>query len=196
MLAGFSIWSIITPALIASLVTFYFNIRAEKKRAERDFISKAFDAARDDVRRAVEAAIDYYPYAHDERTPLREAKLWMGERDVRHSISALIEFSHPAGESRSVLQRALDDFIDSLTGGSFKSAEATPDLDQARKISSAGAKLRSTISAARHLELAAAVKSDVFSRSSQAAIAYLTANMGPEPDQSGGENDDSPAQIS
>jgi hypothetical protein len=139
---GFSVWNIITPALVASLITLYYNSRAEKRRAARDYISKVFDGARDDVRRAVEAAVEYFPVQPANRTTLQEAKLWMGERDVRHSVAALIEFSAGSAETRKLLEDALDDFISALTGGSFQATSGEADVAQARAVSAIGGKLR------------------------------------------------------
>jgi hypothetical protein len=176
--AGFSIWNIITPALVASLITLFYNSRAEKRRAVRDYISKTFDAARDDVRRAVEAAVEYFPVRPEERTPLQEAKLWRGERDVRHSIAALIEFSASNSETRKLLENALDDFISVLTGGSFQAGAGDADVAQARAVSAAGGKLRASIAMARQRELEAAVSSDIVSRNWQRASTYMSEPMG------------------
>jgi len=176
----FAVSSVVTPAVVASAVSLFFNHRSEKKRAARDYLTKAFDSARDDVRRAVEYAVDYFPLRSDERTPAKEARLLMGDRDVRLSIGALIDFSAESGPSRNLLQSALDDFISVLTGGSFQSSAADADLDQARLVASAGAALRAAIAKARHLELEDAVKSDVLSRSADRLRLYLNENMGVE----------------
>lgn len=162
--ADFSVWNIITPALVASLVTLFYNNRAEKRRATRDYISKVFDGARDDVRRAVEAAVEYYPVTPGKRTALQEAKVWMGERDVRHAISALLEFSEPRSSSQKVLEDALDHFISTLTGGSFQVTSGGSDVAQARAVAAAGGKLRASISTARQRELEDAVSADILSR--------------------------------
>jgi hypothetical protein len=177
---GFSIWNVITPALVAALITLFYNTRAEKKRAERDFISKSFDTARDDVRRAVEAGVAYFPEKADERTGALEATLWMGERDVRNSVSALIEFSAADCPSRDLLQSRLDDFVDALTGGSFQSVDASADLDQARKVAATGARLRASISTARQTQLRIAITADPFSKIAAKVGDYMTENLGPE----------------
>jgi hypothetical protein len=177
--AGFSLWSIITPAIVASFITLFLNIRSEKSRAARDFVSRAFDAARDDVRRATEAAVEYYPLPASDRTAAIEARLWMGERDVRHSVNAVIEFSTAGSDGQKLLQSSFDNFIDALTGGSFQSSEAEPDLEQVRKVASAGGELRASISMARQIELRQAISSDILSRSSAVAFAYMTENLGP-----------------
>jgi len=104
----------------------------------------------------------------------------MGERDVRSSVSGLIELSKLGSRSQTLLQQALDDFIDALTGGSFQSKSSAPDLEQVRKVASSGAKLRAAISTARQLELREAISSDILSRSAAAAASYLNENLGPE----------------
>lgn len=174
----FSIWNVATPALVASLITLFYNSRAEKRRAARDYISKVFDAARDDARRAVEAAVEYYPVSPADRTALQEAKLWMGERDVRHSLSALLGFSTGNRETQKLLEDALDNFISALTGGSFQASIGEPDVAQARAIAAAGGKLRASIATARQRELEAAVSADLLSRNWKRASTYMNEQMG------------------
>lgn len=175
---AFSIWNLITPALVASLISLFYNSRAEKRRATRDYISKVFDAARDDVRRAVEAAVEYFPTPPPDRTPLQEARLWMGERDVRHSLAALIQFSADSSESRKMLEDALDSFIAVLTGGSFQASSGDSDVAQARAVSATGGKLRASIATARQRELEAAVSADILSRSWNSTWGYMGQQMG------------------
>jgi hypothetical protein len=175
---GFSIWNVVTPALIASLITLFYNSRAEKRKAVRDYVSKIFDSAREDVQRAVEAAVEYFPVSPRDRTALQEAKLWMGERDVRHSLSALISFSAEGGNSRSLLEEALDDFIDALTGGSFQAREGGPDVPQARAVAAKGGKLRAAIARARQRELESAITADLLSRNWTKVRAYMSQEMG------------------
>jgi hypothetical protein len=160
------------------LVTLFYNSRAEKRRAARDYISKVFDAARDDVRRAVEAASEYFPVSPAERTPRQEAKLWMGERDVRHSVASLIAFSEGSAETRRLLESSLDSFIDVLTGGSFQASRGDPDIAQSRAISAAGGKLRASIATARQRELEEAVSADLLSRNWKVISAYMSEQMG------------------
>jgi len=176
---GLVFGSIITPAIVASIVTFYFNLRAEKRRAERDFVTKTFDGAREDVRRAIEAAAEYLSLPSGERNPSVEAKIIIAERDVRHSVETLIAFSNPQSGGCKPLEAALDDFIDALTGGTFGSASCAADLPQVRKVASTGARLRSAISTARQLELKEAVDADVLARSTRAALAYAREDQGP-----------------
>jgi hypothetical protein len=163
-LTGFSITSIVTPAVVASAVSLYLGSRSEKQRAVRDFITKAFDAARDDVRRASEAAAEYFPLSAEERKPAQAAKIWMGERDVRHSVEALIAFTDATSPRRAVLENRLDDFIDALTGGSFESTAATADVEQVRRVATTSAALRAALSTARQQELSAAIDKDVLAR--------------------------------
>lgn len=178
---GFSIWNIVTPALVASLVTLFYNSRSEKRRAARDYISKVFEGARDDVRRAVEAAVEYFPLPPPERTELLEAKVWMGERDVRHSISALLMFSNQESTSGKLLEDSLDNFISALTGGSFQATTGNADVVQARSVAAAGGKLRAAISTARQHELEAAVSADLLSRNWLRLKIYMNEPMGVPP---------------
>lgn len=180
--SGFSIASIVTPAVVATAITFFLNFRIEKKKAERDYITKLFENARDDVRKAVEAGVEYFPLAAAKREPIKEAKIWMGERDVRHSSTVLIQFCGETGTVKDDLIDALDDFIDSLTGGTFQNSKAVADLEQARKIAAAGAKLRTTLATARQVELRRAIDSDPLSRGWRRGMDYMNENMGVTPD--------------
>lgn len=187
---GFSLWSIITPALIASVISLYLGQRSEKRRAERDFITKLYDSARDDVRKAVEAGVDYFPRPLAERTLTLEAKVWMSERDVRHSVSSLLTLSEQAGEVEiSAVEDALADLIDALTGGSFQSATAAEDIKQARKVATSGARLRVALSTLRQNELRAAIDADVVSRHLAPVRDYLMVNTGVDRERSQARRD-------
>ena len=182
---GFSIATIVTPAVVATAVTFFLNIRIDKRKARRDYITKLFENARDDVRKAIEAGVEYFPLKASDRDPVKEARIWMGERDVRHSSSFLIDFCNARHPGQKYLVDSLDDFIDSLTGGSFQSLNASPDLEQARKIAASGAKLRTAIAHARHLELNEDIDGDPLSRAWKRSLAYMNENVGVDSEHPG-----------
>jgi len=164
--------------VIASVTTFVYNFFADKRRAGRDYITKSFDAAREDVRRSVESSVDYFALDVKGRKPSIEAKVLMGERDVRLSVSLLIDFCTVGSESRKALQAALDSFVDAVTGGSFQSSKAKADLEQVKKVAGAGAELRAAIVWARKVELHEAIYGDWFSKRVMGAHAYMTDNVG------------------
>jgi len=167
--------SLITPALIASLVSLAVNIRADKVRAERDYFTVQFTSARELIDAAVKAAAEYYPLGAAERKPTLEAKLWLADRELRFALPSLMAFAgDDLKEELDALTRAFDDLIAELTGGSFQSASATPDLIQVRRIASAGAELRAKLTDLRHAELRRCVDRDPISR----FLSYATAQRG------------------
>lgn len=160
---GFSVSNFVGPALIATAITLLFNFWSEKRKAERDYVTKLFEGARDDSRKAVEAAMEYFPRDGADRSALLEAKVWMAERDIRHSLSSLSALCN-SPETRESIERILDDFIDALTGGSFQNKKAKADVAQARKIASVGAELRVTLAKARQTDLQAEIARDPLSQ--------------------------------
>lgn len=177
-----SVWTLITPAFIATVVSIAINNRSEKLRAQRDFFTKTFEAAREDVKLAIDAAAEYYPLASLSRPPLAEAKIWMADRELRFSLSNIIE---NAGEDIATLlpglTNAFDDLIAELTGGSFQSAANLPDMKHLRRIASAGASLRSELLKVRHAELRSAINKDPLSR----FILYMGKRLGVKTVESG-----------
>lgn len=160
-----SLWTLITPAFIATVISIAIANRGEKLRAHRDFYTKSFEAARDTVAAAVVAASEYFPLDATKRTPVIEAKVWMAERELRFALSAIIEnASLFIRDDVDKLTANFDDFVGYLTGGSFQSRSAQPDLKQLRLIAAAGAELRAQLLQVRHAELRAAIRRDPLSR--------------------------------
>lgn len=167
--------AIITPALIATFISLVVTNRAEKLRAQRDFLTKIFESARDDVKQALDAAAGYFPLPAAERDPSLEARIWMAERELRFSLISVIDSSMAGSvQQADELTLAFDDLIGQLTSGSFQSASATSDLKHLRLIASAGAEVRAKLFALRSAELRNAVKNDPLSR----VIFYMTEPKG------------------
>lgn len=156
--------SIVTPAVVAGVISLLVTNRNEKIRARRDFITKAFDPARDNIKDAVAAALEYYPLAADKRTKSQEAMLLAAEREVRRSITSLL-LMHEEGESASfkAAQQAFDDFVAELTSGSFQSADAKTDVAAAVRVADAGANLRAGLLGLRSEVLERAIAEDPLS---------------------------------
>jgi hypothetical protein len=170
--------SLITPALIASIVSIAVNIRSDKIRAERDYSTGQFSGTRELIDAAVRAAAEYYPLGVADRTPILEAKLWLADRELRFALPSLMAFAgEDLKDELDALTRAFDDLIAELTGGSFQSASAAPDLIHVRRIASAGAELRARLTDLRHAELRRSVDRDLVSR----LISYATAQKGISP---------------
>lgn len=156
--------SIATPAVVAGFISLLVTNRNEKVRAQRDFLTKAFDPARDTIKSAVDAAIDYFPLEAANRTKLLEARILASEREARRSISALLSLhagNQPA--SYGLVQEAYDDFIDKLTSGNFQEVKAASDVGTSLKIADAGAKLRAALLTLRSEALERAITNDPLS---------------------------------
>ena len=160
--------SFLTPALVAGVVTLLVNNKNEKLRARRDFITKAYDPARDDIKRAVDAALAYYPLIAAERTKLLEAKVLAAERDVRHSLTALLSLNDKDSLLYCQTESFFDDFIAALTSGSFQSANAEADLGTSLRIADAGAHLRASLLEFRSYALEKSINDDPLSTASGA----------------------------
>ncbi|WP_106640797.1 hypothetical protein [Allosphingosinicella vermicomposti] len=159
------IWTLITPAFIASVLSIAINIRADKFRARREYITASFEAVRATIDTAVKAAAEYFPLPAVARTPAIEAKLWLADRELRFALSPLIKNASSGLDAElEQLTAAFDDLIALLTGGSFQSSKAEADLKHLRLIASAGAELRAKLTDVRHAELRQAVEQDILSR--------------------------------
>jgi hypothetical protein len=160
-----SIWTIITPAFIASVVTVFWNNYAEKKKSHRDFITKSFDNARDDVRKASEASIEYFSDTAAKTRPKLEAKVLLIERDVRSSVSELLDSSGlEVDPAYKKAQDRFDTFVADLTGGSFQASKGVVDNVQIRRVAASAAALRAALLDLRKAELAKALRDDWFYR--------------------------------
>ena len=89
------------------------------------------------------------------------AKLWMNERDVRHSVSLILrrQTTDPSDDS---LVLAFDRFVASLTGGTFGDPDALADVEHVREISELGGQLRTGLYVLRDAQLASEMKQNPF----------------------------------
>lgn len=155
-------WTLLfTPALISLAVSLWVNRRAEARRARRDHITKLFEVTREDVRRCVEASIDYFATPPNDRTALQEAKVILGDRELRSAMPIILE-SHPelADANRATAQARFQDFAAELTGGNFQASNGEVDRQHIRRLTHTGAGLRSALARMRDAELKMLVEAD------------------------------------
>lgn len=157
--------AILTPALIASLVTLAINIRMDKLKAHREYITTTFEAAKKVVDDAIKASIEYFPLRSKDRSNILEARVWLYERELRFAVPSLMSgSSEKLSDELGALTIAFDDLISLLTGGSFQSSDSEGDMKQARLIASAGAELKAKLTDLRHAELKSAIDRDILTR--------------------------------
>lgn len=145
---------VITPAIVSSIVTLLVNIRLSKQKEIRDSISKKIDEARKLVSESVDAAANYFSLSSADRTAQLEAKLWMCERELRMTLSALTsEHNVELNIELKKLQTDFDVFISELTGGNFQQKNATGDLPHIRRIAGIGSDLRLSLLKASEIEI-------------------------------------------
>lgn len=135
----------------------------EKVRADRDFVTKTFDPARDDIENATDAALNYFPLTADNRTKLLEAHILASERGVRRSITSLLKLHESLEQEHHAAQEAFDTLIAELTGGSFQSSDAASDVAAVVRIADAGANLKAALLTLRSAALRKAISEDPLS---------------------------------
>lgn len=152
---------VFTPAFISLAVSLWVNRRSEARRARRDHITKLFEVTRDDVRRSVEAAIDYFATNPEKRTALQEARVVLAERELRSAMPVILG-PHPelANEGRETAHKRFEDLLAELTGGNFQVAEGEIDREHIRRLTYAGAGLRSAMAKMRDAELRILLEAD------------------------------------
>lgn len=153
--------SILTPAVVASLFTLIFNARNEKRKQIRENLKESFSEARKLVEAAVVASSSYFSVDAENRLPSLEAKIWLCERELRFTLTDLLEKSDDKLKyDLEAARNEFDDFIAELTGGSFQVSTATSDLKHVRKIAGIGATLRFKLSALYFAELREVLQRD------------------------------------
>lgn len=169
--------SLITPALVASIFTIFFNVRAEKLKAHREYVTSFFQDARTAVSNAVSAAADYFTIAGTERTAGSQMHLFICEREVRCTIGMVCESGPKLEPPMDVVrvQDLADTFIDALTGDTFGSNDCAASPEHAQRIASVGADLRDELARVRQRQLEQWVGADGFQR----ILIFLKKPMGP-----------------
>src|SRR4051812_9747757 len=135
--------SLVTPAFVASVITVFFNIRGEKLKAHREYVSSFFQDARNAVSDAVSTAADYFTIAGAERTAGSQTRLFIAEREVRCMLATVCEAAPKLEPPIEVdrIQGLADSFIDLLTGDNFGQAECPASPGHAQQIATVGANL-------------------------------------------------------
>lgn len=157
--------SIITPAIIASIFALLFNARAEKRRELRTELGAAISESRQLVANAVLASAKYFSQDAAARTAELESSLWLAERELRFTLSSLVERTdRPLATELEHLREHFDYFIGELTGGNFQQIAAVADLKQVRKIAGVGAELRRSLGRLYYAEMREALNADLLDR--------------------------------
>lgn len=152
---------LVFSGLIAATVSFLLNRHDERRRTARDYITKLFDGARDDVSAAMDAGVAYYtgtyqPLQKGKPPPdnvlLLEARLLLRERNIRAAIVVLNRISASDGggalDSLVPLER---DFLAALT--EHYGEENPADPERARSVVLLGAPLRQELAQLRQDQL-------------------------------------------
>lgn len=145
---------LLAPAFVSLIVSLVANWNLEARRARRDHITKFFEITREDVKRALEVAIDYFATAPDARTPLQEARVVLMDRELRSALPVIVgPHRELANQARRATGRHFQDLLAELTGGNFQVKDGEVDGEHIRRLTVAGAGLRSNLSRMRDAEL-------------------------------------------
>jgi hypothetical protein len=166
--------------LIAATVSFLLNRHDERRRTARDYVTKLFDAAREDVNVAMDAGVAYYtgnyvPLNAGQPPPdnvlLLEARVLSGEKNVRAAIAVLKRISGPNDGALASLEPLEIDFLGALTEhyGETNPAGAA----RARSVVLFGAPLRQELAQLRQNQLRPRVLGATFGRGTLLLIAML-----------------------
>jgi len=154
----------------------------EARRARRDHITKLFEITREDIRRGTEVGVDYFATRPSERTPLQEAKVTLADREIRSAIPIVIG-PHPElnNRSRDEAERRFEDLIAELTGGNFQASDGEVDREQIRRLTHAGAGLRSALARMRDAELRMLASDDMAQNVWKRFLNWLDRKAGVDP---------------
>jgi hypothetical protein len=169
--------NLITPAFVASVVSIFFNIRAEKLKSHREYVTSFFQDARTAVSNAVAAAADYFTAAGTQRTAGSQTHLFICEREVRCTVAMVCEAGPKLDPPMDIarVQELADSFIDALTGDTFGKADCEASPAHAQHIATVGAELRDELVRVRQRQLEAWVGADGFQR----LLVFIKKPMGP-----------------
>lgn len=163
-------------------MSLWVNRRSEARRARRDHITKLFEVTREDVRRCVEASIDYFATEPQERTALQEAKVILGDRELRSAMPIILDAHLELADiNRTTAQARFQDFAAELTGGNFQASNGEVDREHIRRLTHAGAGLRSALARMRDAELKILVEADPLIKGRDWAYRRLDALVGNSP---------------
>lgn len=178
---GLLTW-LFTPAIVSLIVSLWANRILEARRARRDHITKLFEVTREDIRRAMEAAIDYFATAPESRTALQEAKVVSAERELRSAMPVILG-PHPelTNTDRDRAAKRFQDLLAELTGGNFQERAGEVDREHIRRLTFAGAGLRSDLARMRDAELKMLARAEVLERLWARSLAWLDRKLGLPP---------------
>ena len=152
----------VTPALVSLAVSLWAGRVMDAQRARRDNLTKLFETSREDVRRAIDAGVEYFAAAPGDRTALQEAKVVGADRDLRHAIPMVLGEigTVECAAARSSANEAFYALIAELTGGNFQAAEGETDREHIRRLVHAGARMRASLAKLRDAQLYETAKRD------------------------------------
>lgn len=151
---------LVFSGLIAATVSFLLNRHDERRRAARDYITKLFDSARDDVSTAIDAGVAYYTGTYvttqanklpPDNVRFHEARLLLSETNLRHAIAGLGDISRLERVGLDSLIPLERDFIAALTEHYGEANPASP--AHARSVVLRGAPLRQKLAQLRQDQL-------------------------------------------
>lgn len=134
-------------AVLAAILALLANGQIDRRRAKREYVTKMTEAFRDDVRKAVEEASDYWSTKPSTNKSVAEARIRMYEKDIR-SASLFLELRSSRKEAGK-LNSATNNFIGALTGADFEAAKVEPKSHHVVTVTSLGAVLRQEIAELR-----------------------------------------------
>lgn len=176
---------VLTPAVVAGIVTFLLTQRNDGLRSRKDYHTKASDGARDAVRDATELAAEYFSNSVADRTATQEAMMIIADRDIAVAIPRLL--TNATGDNYASLVEAVDngliDFLALLTGGSFQQRDQAQviieeDADHIRRLAVSSAKLREGLIALRDEQLVRSVMGHALWRHSVPLRSWLSDQRG------------------
>lgn len=130
--------------------------------------------------------MDYFATMPGDRTPLQEAKVILAERELRSAMPIILE-SHPelADASRAIARNRFEDLAAELTGGNFQANDGEIDRDHIRRLTYAGAGLRSALARMRDAELKILIEADPLLKMRDWCLAKIDEVLGIGPPNSG-----------
>ena len=145
----------VTPAFVSLVVSLWAGRFLEERRARRDHVTRLFESAREEVRRAVEAAIEYFSIPPGARTALQEARVIANDREIRAALPFLLDNARAVTDAEVTVaaRDAFSKFVEQLTGGTFQSSEGEISPQHIIAIVYAGARLRTALARLRDAEL-------------------------------------------
>ncbi|RYF90754.1 MAG: hypothetical protein EON95_16325 [Caulobacteraceae bacterium] len=141
----------VSVAVLAAFLALLANRFLDRDRASREYRTKISDQLRDDTRRAIEAAAEYWSKAPETNKSVLESRIRMYEQDIRAAKKVLDENCSSADKDE--LQESMDAFLSALMGADFEGAKVKPNSHHVVMVASLGATFRKTLARARRRQI-------------------------------------------